>query len=38
MNFLTLPRAALVASILLILAPLVVPAWIVFVMSRRRFS
>ncbi len=37
MNFLTLPRAAVVASILLVLAPLVVPEWIVFVLTKALF-
>ncbi len=37
MNLLTLPRAALVASALLILAPLVVPGWIVFVLTKALF-
>ena len=37
MNFLTIPRAVLVSSGLLILAPLVVPGWIVFIMTKAMF-
>ncbi|MBT5051021.1 MAG: branched-chain amino acid ABC transporter permease [Rhodospirillaceae bacterium] len=37
MNILTIPRAALIASVLLVLAPLVVPGWIVFVMTKALF-
>ena len=34
MSFLTVPRAVLITSGLLVLAPLVVPGWIVFVMTK----
>lgn len=37
MSFLTVPRAVLITSGLLILAPLVVPGWIVFVMTKAMF-
>ncbi len=37
MNVLTIPRAVLVVSGLLILAPLVVPSWIMFVMTKSLF-
>ena len=37
MNPLALPRAALVASALLILLPLVVPGWIMFIMTKALF-
>ncbi|MDC0033260.1 branched-chain amino acid ABC transporter permease [Alphaproteobacteria bacterium] len=37
MNLLNLPRAALVVSCLLILAPLVVPGWIMFIITKALF-
>jgi branched-chain amino acid transport system permease protein len=36
-NLLVLPRAVLISAALLILAPMVVPAWIVFILSKAMF-